>query len=216
MNIEKLYQNRFDTAEQIAKNKLWKTLCNSFFSRYVKKEDTVIDIAAGYCEFINNIQCNRKIAIDVNPDTAKYAASDVTVIQAPSSNADTIETASVNEVFISNFFEHISKQDVLTTLNECERMLTEGGKIIILQPNIKYTKGAYWDFFDHHTPLTDKSLCEALEISGFKVIKAYPKFLPYTTKSKIPQFNWLVKMYLHFPLAWKFMGKQALVIAEKR
>ena len=31
-----------------------------------KKNFTVLDIGAGYCEFINNIQCAQKYAIDLN------------------------------------------------------------------------------------------------------------------------------------------------------
>jgi hypothetical protein len=87
--------------------------------------------------------------------------------------------------------------------------------MIILQPNIKYVGMAYWDFFDHHTPITDKSLLEALGVAGFRVTKVIPRFLPYTTKSRIPQYPWLVKLYLHVPFIWKVLGKQMLVIAEK-
>jgi hypothetical protein len=90
------------------------------------------------------------------------------------------------------------------------------GKIVILQPNIKYTGEAYWDFFDHHTPLTDNSLKEVLELTGYHVKHLIPRFLPYTTKSRIPQYTWLVVLYLHFPIAWKLMGKQLLIIAEKK
>jgi ubiquinone/menaquinone biosynthesis C-methylase UbiE len=120
-------------------------------------------------------------------------------------------------IFISNFFEHISKDEIISTLNECKRMLkTGGGKIMILQPNVKYVGASYWDFFDHHTPITDKSLKEALELVGFHVKKIIPRFLPYTTKSRIPQYTWLVRLYLYLPFMWKIMGKQMLVLAEKK
>lgn len=85
-----------------------------------------------------------------------------------------------------------------------------------MQPNIKYIGADYWDFFDHHTPLTDKSLKEALELTGYQVKVLIPKFLPYTTKSRIPQYPWLVAIYLHVPFAWKIMGKQILAVAEKK
>jgi hypothetical protein len=42
------------------------------------------------------------------------------------------------------------------------------------------------------------------------------RFLPYTTKSPLPQAPWLVRLYLKVPLAWWFLGKQSLVIAEKQ
>ncbi|MDR0743225.1 MAG: class I SAM-dependent methyltransferase [Tannerella sp.] len=217
MEIDALYQVRFQSGEIENKKKLWKVLCKHYFSRYVDKNGCVLDLAAGYCEFINNIEAGKKIAVDINPDTVDYAAPNVQVVKAKSSQMDEIASNSVNVIFISNFFEHISKEEIVLTLNECKRMLSGGGgKIIILQPNIKYIGADYWDFFDHHTPLTDKSIKEALELTGFHVDKIIPRFLPYTTKSKIPQSPWLVKLYLYMPIMWKIMGKQLLVIAKKK
>jgi ubiquinone/menaquinone biosynthesis C-methylase UbiE len=219
MEIDTLYQIRFPSEKEIAgKNKLWRVLCKHYFSGYVDKNACVLDMAAGYCEFINNIEAGKKIAVDINPDTVRYAGADVQVIQAKSSRLEEIESNSVDVIFISNFFEHLPKDEIILTLQECRRVLNNigGGQIIILQPNIKYTGADYWDFFDHHTPLTDKSIKEVLELCGFRVERLIPKFLPYTTKSKIPQFPWLVALYLHVPLAWKIMGKQLLAIAKKK
>jgi hypothetical protein len=36
------------------RNTLWKTLCESFFQRYVRPEHTVLELGCGYGEFINN------------------------------------------------------------------------------------------------------------------------------------------------------------------
>jgi hypothetical protein len=47
-------------------------------------------------------------------------------------------------------------------------------------PNIKHLPGKYWDFLDHHTILTEASLGEALEISGFELQQVTGRFLPYT------------------------------------
>lgn len=86
---------------------------------------------------------------------------------------------------------------------------------MILQPNIKYVGEEYWDFFDHYTPITDKSMCEALlAVEGFNITEVIDRFLHYTTKSKIPQFPWLVRLYCHVPFAWKIMGKQMFIVAE--
>ncbi|MCU7374975.1 hypothetical protein PEC18_30120 [Paucibacter sp. O1-1] len=41
------------------------------------------------------------------------------------------------------------------------------------------------------------------------------RFLPYTTKSRLPKAPWLVSLYLKLPFAWRFVGKQALVVARK-
>lgn len=215
MEVETLYKNRFSQKEIVNKDRLWRNVCKHFLSKYVKKEDCVLDLAAGYCEFINNIEASKKIAVDINPDTIQFASKNVQVIIAIATDMAAISSGSIDVIFISNFFEHISKEEILLVLRECNRILAPGGRILILQPNIKYIGSAYWDFFDHHTPLTDKSLREALEMSGYKIKTIIPKFLPYTRKSKIPQYIWLVIVYLHFPLAWKIMGKQLFAVAEK-
>jgi hypothetical protein len=117
---------------------------------------------------------------------------------------------------MSNFLEHLpSKSVVLDTFKEAHRILAPGGRIIVLQPNIRFLPGEYWDFFDHHTPLTDRSLVEGLQLAGFAPTVVYPRFLPYTTKSRLPKATSLVKLYLKVPLAWRLFGKQALVVAEK-
>ncbi|MDR3297439.1 MAG: class I SAM-dependent methyltransferase, partial [Prevotellaceae bacterium] len=126
MELEKLYQQRFHDKAQVEKNKLWRELCRHFFARYVGREDTVVDVAAGFCEFINNIDCRRKIAVDINTDVRRYAAPDVEVVNAASTDLSAIPPNSVDVVFVSNFFEHISKEDMLTTIEQCHKLLRRG------------------------------------------------------------------------------------------
>ena len=49
-----------------------------------------------------------------------------------------LDLKSGDVVFMSNFLEHLqSKQLVLDTFHEAYRTLKSGGKIIVLQPNIR-------------------------------------------------------------------------------
>jgi len=215
-NLDKLYQERFPDADLPAKNAIWKVLCADFFQRYVDSNDVVADIGAGYCEFINNIDCARKIAVDINPDVHRFAAPGVEIINAPCTAISQLEAGSVDVVFMSNFLEHLpGKAQVLETLRESHRILRAGGRVIILQPNIRFLPGEYWDFFDHHTPLTDRSLVEGVKLAGFTPVLVIPRFLPYTTRSRLPQSPFLVRLYLRFPPIWRVLGKQAVVIARK-
>jgi len=52
-------------------------------------------------------------------------------------------------------------------------------------------------------------------MAGFKTKKVIARFLPYTTKSRLPQHPLLVRAYLAFPPAWLLLGKQTLYLGEK-
>lgn len=216
MELEKLYRHRFEEDELPRKLAIWKVLCEDFFSRYVLRTDTVIDVGAGYCEFINNISCAKRIAVDLNPRVREFAAPDVDVRNEDCTNLVSIPDETADVVFMSNFLEHLpSKQMVFDTLAEARRILRRGGRLVILQPNVRLIPGAYWDFFDHHTPLTEHSLVEAVANLDMRPVRVIGRFLPYTTKSLLPQSPLLVKLYLKFPPAWWLLGKQSLVVAEK-
>lgn len=208
------YRNRFKEGGE-ARDRLWKTLCSGFFQKYIPESGSVLEIAAGYCEFINNITARRKIAVDINPDTRQYADKDIEVYTAACEPLDMIEAGSVDVVWISNFLEHIDKPTIMRTLSAAFRVLKRGGKIMVLQPNIRYVKMDYWMFFDHITPLCHHSLQEALVVAGFTIQKVIPRFLPYTTRSRLPQLPILVTLYLKMPFVWRFMGGQSFVIATK-
>jgi SAM-dependent methyltransferase len=216
VDLARLYTKRFDPSEQTEKALIWQVLCQDFFQRYVGLSDTVLDLGAGYCEFINNIRCATKIAVDLNEDTPLFAAPDVRVLKSLSTDIRGLSDAVVDVVFASNFFEHLpNKDEFLKTLEEIRRVLRPGGRLLILQPNIRFVGGEYWDFLDHHLPLTDRTLVEALELVGLEIVEVRPRFLPYTTKSRLPQHPWLVRLYLRMPIAHRLLGKQAWVVAIK-
>ena len=84
----------------------------------------MLDLAAGFCQFINTIQCGRKIAVDLNEDVRTHAASGVEVVIAPSTAMTAVQNESVDVLFVSNFFEHLpSTESLLGTLAEIKRVL---------------------------------------------------------------------------------------------
>ena len=64
-------------------------------------------------------------------------------------------------------------------------------------------------------PLTEKSLAEAAALAGLRPLHVVTRFLPYTTKSALPQHPALVRVYLRLRPAWLLLGKQTLFVAEK-
>jgi len=210
-----IYRRRFEADSEFRKG-MYNILCESFFQKYVPKESTILEIGAGYCEFINTIQAKRKIVLDVNPDVCLHALDNVQTIVGKSTDMGNIEDMSVDRVFANNFFEHLTKPDIIQTLHEVHRVLKPKGEILVLQPNIRYCAKDYWMFFDHITPLDDRSIAEALEISDFSVKESIPQFLPYTTKSRLPKSLIGLRIYIRFPAIWKLFGKQAFIRAIKK
>lgn len=159
----------------------------------------------------------KRYAIDVNPDVKCYAEQDVTTIVDDIENLMTyFQKGTVSLFFMSNFLEHISK-DMISRLLKMEYSLLEpDGEVWILTPNIRYVGGKYWDFYDHITPITENALIEEARIIGYRVKKCIPRFLPYTTKSRIPQAPWIVSLYLKLmPLSGMVFGEQSFLIFTK-
>jgi|SRR5208282_1337871 len=214
--LARLYQARFGPAEIAAKDRVWAILCKDFFSRFVKPTDRVLEVAAGYCEFINHIECAEKYANDANPYTARFAAPEVKLVVGDGRDMSALPAASFDVVFVSNFFEHLaSKHDVDCVLQQIFQRLRPGGRLLVLQPNIRYLGPRYWDFYDHITPLSHLSLNEGLLKNGFRVELLIPKLLPYSFKSRFPSAGWMVRLYLRVPLAWSILGKQMFAVAVK-
>jgi len=214
--LRKLYDHRFSARERVRKDSLWKVLCEDFFQKWVSETDSVIDLGAGYCEFINYIRAARKFAVDLNDETPQAAASDVTVVLTAADQLTAFEDNSIDVVFTSNLFEHIrSKDELVSILREVHRVLRPGKRILVLMPNIRYAYKEYWDYFDHHLPLSHHSLAEVLELTDFRVTDVRSRFLPYTFKTKLPQTQLLLHIYLRLPLLHRFFGRQMFVVAEK-
>jgi len=218
INFADCYVNRFSSTERAGKLRIWRELCKYYIQQYVGKKETVIDLGAGYCEFINNISCGKKIAVDVNPDTRKFANKNVLVVSKSVFRLSDKYSNTADVVFLSNFLEHLNnKDDVVDLLHRVNKLLKKGGKIILLQPNIDLVKESYWDFIDHKVALNTKSIREVLEITGFKINVFIKKFLPYTTKNKhIPMLSILLKIYLLLPEIIKPFAGQTFVVAVKK
>jgi SAM-dependent methyltransferase len=211
-----LYRHRFSARELARQQAFWRPICH-YLQRYVHPDGVTLDLGAGFCHFINNIRSREKIALDINEENLqRYANEGVRIIVAAGSDLSMIPSDSVDTVFASNVYEHFhSREQVAASFAEVHRILRPEGTFIILQPNFAYCWRHYFDFFDHRLIFTHAGMVEGLHICGFTIATVVARFLPFTSKSRLPTAPWLVWLYLHLRLAWRILGGQMLIVARK-
>jgi len=215
-DLSTLYDLRFKQAGIEKRRAVWRQLCDHFFSKLIPPESTVLDIACGYGEFINNIRADRKYAIDLNEDSPSHLEPGITFFRTPATDLSMLPRDEIDTAFTSNFLEHFRDKEQLDHfLHEIYSVLRPGGRFIILGPNIRFAYKEYWDFYDHYLPLSDRSLVEALAVAGFHPEKVIDRFLPFTMNNNAPTADIVIRTYLKLPFAWKLFGKQFLVVASK-
>jgi ubiquinone/menaquinone biosynthesis C-methylase UbiE len=213
--LDKLYAYRFSSRERERKDAIWRVLCQRYFQKFVEDEDTVLDIACGYGEFIRHIRARRKLAVDLNTAVRDDLPDDVQFFPASAASMPGIPSGTVDLCFASNFFEHLEdKRAMDAVLGEARRVLKPGGRFVSMQPNIRYAADKYWDFYDHVLPLSHLSAAEAFSKSGFTVEVLVPRFVPFSTKSAYPTHPLFVEAYLRLPAIWRFFGGQFVLVAR--
>jgi SAM-dependent methyltransferase len=213
--LQTIYSRRFHANQQY-RQRVWRVLVGHFFQHYIPPDSVVLDLGCGYGEFINAVSAAVKYGMDLNPASSGHLGTDVKLLQQDCSAPWQLTDDSLDVVFTSNFFEHLPDKATLTrTLQQARRCLKPGGRLIAMGPNIRFVPGAYWDFWDHYLPLTEISLSEGLETNGFTVEASWPQFLPYTMVSRREYPEFVLVCYLKSPWAWRFFGRQFLVVARK-
>lgn len=133
--LQSLYATRFSEKDESKKNKLWIEICH-YLKRFIPNDaNIIVDVAAGYCDFINNIECGKsKYALDINPDVKRFALKEVNVFEGDVEDCirGNFKDDSVSLFFMSNFLEHITKEKISSLLNEEYLKLKSGGGYLYL------------------------------------------------------------------------------------
>lgn len=191
---------------------LWRVLAQYFGKKFIRAEHTVLEVGAGYCDFINSVLAKKKIALDQWEGIKKYASKNVESLVGDINNLSKIKKNSLDIVFASNIFEHVSKHDFEIFLRQIKEKMRTNAKLIILQPNFKKCYKEYFDDYTHVTIWTDTGLKDFLRVNGFDVVEMYPGFLPLSIKSKLPVIPLLIRLYLKSP--FKPFAKQMLLVSR--
>jgi SAM-dependent methyltransferase len=214
VNYQRLYEYRFRGIDQRAREAVWKEIAAHVYAE-LGQPQAVLDPAAGRGEFINNVPAPERWAVDrVAYDEGTYAAG-IKFIVADAVEAD-LPREHFNGVWISNFLEHLESQEAVARfLERMHEVIAPGGRVAVMGPNFRFCSDEYFDCADHTVALTHIAVQEHLYAAGFEPIKAVPRFLPYSFRSRLPASSRFTRHYLRTPLAWRLFGKQFLVIGAR-
>ncbi len=190
---------------------LWQTLVDCEFQKQIPPESTVLELGAGYGDFINCVKARRRIAVDVWAGMLQHLDTGVEGLVTSITQLDGVADNSVDYVFSSNCFEHVSQTDLVNCLSQLRRKMKPGAMLTVVQPNFKYCAREYFEDYTHVTIYTDKGLSDLLAANGFKIVRCVPRFMPFTIKSSLPVHPLLIRLYLMSP--FKPLAKQMLISA---
>ena len=122
---------------------LWAALYRHYFARYIRPEFTVLELGAGYGYFINNVNATRRIAVDLWAGMTEFLDQGVEAHIRPIQDLGFLEDRSVDFTFASNVFEHMrSPEALLKVLRAVRIVLRPGGRLVVMQPNVRLLGGA--------------------------------------------------------------------------
>lgn len=216
MNYDRIYAYRFKGVDRTKRTMVWQELA-SYLHERLGRPERLLDPAAGLCEYINAAPSAEKWAVDMNEAFVRaHASKEVRIVVSDTLKAD-LPKDHFDAVFVSNFLEHLhSMEEVAAFLTKLHTHLRPGGRIAVMGPNFKYVFKEYFDFADHTVILSELGVAEHLYGAGFEVESIHPRFLPLSFRGSLPVNRTLVRLFLAMPWAWRFFGKQFLLIGRKQ
>lgn len=197
------------------RDKVWKEVARHIQKKYIPEDSRVLDLGAGYCDFINHIKAAERHAVDIFSKLDQYAADGVKTHIGTCTDLSEFDDDSLDVVFASNLFEHLTHQELLLTISEIRRVLRKGGRLILLQPNFKYCYRTYFDDYTHLQIFTHEGMYDLLEMAGLRIEDMHGRYLPVNMKStlklNLPFLDLIVRLYLHLP--YKPLAGQMLAVA---
>ncbi len=190
----------------------WRAIA-AYLQRWIDERGNLLELGAGYGEFSNAIRAACKWALDRNPALADYWGKGITPLIQQALDPIPLASGTLDVVFASNFFEHFTLEEGREILEETQRVLRPGGRLIVVQPNFRLEPRRYFDDYTHKTIYTDNGFRDFLKSQGWRILHAEARFTPFSMKSRLPTNEWLVRLYLSLPV--RPLAGQFLVIAER-
>jgi SAM-dependent methyltransferase len=200
--------------EDPARPVVWREVA-AHLSSWVPKGAAVLEIGAGYCDWINHVAAARRVAADIWTGLPRYAGPGVeAIVMDVARDLRSVGLETFDVVLASNLLEHFEPDLAASVVRDAAAVLKPGGRVILIQPNFRLAWRHYFDDYTHRSVFTDVSLPALLRAQGFVVEHVQPRLLPYSMRrARVPVRGWLVRAYLRSPI--KPMAGQMLVVARR-
>ena len=194
-----------------ARRAVWRAIVR-YVTRDAADVGTLVELGAGYCDFVNQFPARRKIAFDLNPEMRRWAAPDVDLRIENALLLPGVAERSVDLVFASNFLEHLDAAALAELLPRVRSVLSARGRLLLIQPNHRRCAEHYFDDPTHVTIFDDENIAGWLSRFGLRVVHLDPGLLPFSMSSRLPKSELLTALYLRSPL--RPLAAQMYVVAE--
>jgi len=180
---------------------------------YISKEDVVLDFGCGGGFLLKNLDCKKRIGVEINPSAAETARHNGIEVY---NQVDDVFDNSVDIIISNNALEHTHYP--LDELKKLFFKLKTGGKIVFVVPceNISYRYKPN-DINQHLYSWSPMCIGNLFTLAGFKVIKSVPyihKWPPhYMRIAKLGRkiFDIFCRIYGKCERTWF----QVYIVAEK-
>jgi len=185
--------------------------------RYVRRDvgpvNSLIELGSGYGDFINQFPARHRLAFDLNRKMGEFLVPDVKFYDRSAEDIGRLPKSSADMVFASNFLEHLDDRRLERLMPLVRQVLVPGGRLVLLQPNYRLCADRYFEDETHVSIFSDETIGPFLSWHGFEVVKLVPGLLPFSMKSRLPKWPFLVRLYLMSP--FKPLAAQMYVVAKR-
>lgn len=189
---------------------VWAHICD-YLRKWISCDDDVLELGAGWCDFANAVRARSVVAMDIDSVVTSSARPGVAAVVGDCTDLSRFPDNSFDVVLASNLLEHLERADTEKLLAEARRVLRDGGRLILIQPNFRLNPNEYFDDYTHVAIYTDRSIHDLLSAAGWQVQHVAPRFLPLSMKKRASAATFLVPWYLRSPI--KPFAGQMLVVA---
>jgi 2-polyprenyl-3-methyl-5-hydroxy-6-metoxy-1,4-benzoquinol methylase len=142
------------------------------------KDKKILDLGSGtgeLCWLAKNMGADNVIGVNLSQDEIDFSQRHV---QATFVNQDILgylldsPNESVDVIFALNILEHLTRDELVTVLDNSRRVLKRGGELIAIVPNGTSAYGTmtrYWDI-THLLAFTPSSVQQLMRLSGFSSV----------------------------------------------